>query len=74
MDYTQAELEARIFPSVDIDPMDLMYDDWVIDTSSDCETEDSEPYEDESWMDANALESAGFGTDEDYGGCDDGDW
>ena len=74
MDYTEAELEARIFPSVDVDPMDLMYDDWVIDTSSDCETEDSEPYEDESWMDANALESAGFGTDEDYGGCDDGDW
>ena len=74
MGYTEAELEARIFPSVDVDPMDLMYDDWVIDTSSDCETEDSEPYEDESWMDANALESAGFGTDEDYGGCDDGDW
>jgi len=74
MDYIEAELEARIFPSVDVDPMDLMYDDWVIDTSSDCETEDSEPYEDESWMDANALESAGFGTDEDYGGCDDGDW
>jgi len=45
-----------------------MYDDWVIDTPSDCETEDSEPHEDESWMDANALESAGFGTDEDYGG------
>jgi hypothetical protein len=68
MDYTEAELEARIFPSVDIDPMDLMYDDWVVDTSSDCETEDSEPYEDESWMDGDALASAGFGTDEDYGG------
>jgi len=64
MDYTEAELEARIFPSVDIDPMDLMEDDWVIDTS----TEDSEPYEDESWMDGDALASAGFGTDEDYGG------
>ena len=68
MDYTEAELEARIFPSVDIDPMDLMEDDWVIDTSSDCDTEDSEPYEDESWMDENALASAGFGNDEDYGG------
>jgi len=60
MDYTEAELEARIFPSVDLDPRD-----WE---------EDSEPYEDESWMDADALASAGFGTDEDYGGCDDGDW
>lgn len=54
MDYTEAELEARIFPSVDLDPRD-----WE---------EDNEPYEDESWMDADALASAGFGTDEDYGG------
>ena len=58
MDYTEAELEARIFPSVDIDPMDLMDDEWVIDTESDCE---AEPYEDESWMDGDALASAGFG-------------
>ena len=27
MDYTEAELEARIFPSVDIDPMDFMTDE-----------------------------------------------
>ena len=68
MDYIEAELEARIFPSVDVDPMEIMEEYWVIDTSSDCETEDSEPYEDESWMDSDALASAGFGTDEDYGG------
>jgi hypothetical protein len=60
MDYTEAELEARIFPSVDLDPRD-----WE---------EDCEPYEDESWMDSVALASAGFGNDEDYGGYDDGDW
>ena len=70
MDYTEAELEARIFPSVDIDPMDLMDDEWVIDTESDCEAGNG----DESWMDGDALASAGFGTDEDYGGYDDGDW
>ena len=64
MDYTEAELEARIFPSVDLDPRD-----WEEDSEEDCE-----PYEDESWMDDNALASAGFGNDEDYGGYDDGDW
>jgi hypothetical protein len=58
MDYTEAELEARIFPSVDLDPRD-----WEENFE-----EDSEPYEDESWMDGDALASAGFGTDEDYGG------
>ncbi len=63
MDYTEAELEARIFPSVALDPRD-----WEEDS------EDCEPYEDESWMDDHALASAGFGNDEDYGGCDDGDW
>jgi hypothetical protein len=67
MDYIESEMEARIFPSVDVDPMDLIYDDWVIDTESDCETEE-EPDCDESWMDADALASAGWGTDEDYGG------
>lgn len=60
MDYTEAELEARIFPSVDLDPRD-----WE---------EDCESYEDESWMDADALASAGFGTDEDYGGYDGDDY
>jgi hypothetical protein len=65
MDYTEAELEARIFPSVDLDPRD-----W----EEDFEEQDCEPYEDESWMDDNALASAGFGNDEDYGGYDNGDW
>lgn len=60
MDYTEAELEARIFPSVDLDPRD-----WEEDFE---EQECDEPHEDESWMDADALASAGFGTDEDYGG------
>ncbi len=68
MDYTEAELEARIFPSVDLDPRD-----WEEDSEEDSE-EDCEPYEDESWMDDNALASAGFGNDEDYGGYDNGDW
>ena len=27
MDYIEAELEARIFPSVDVDPMDYMTDE-----------------------------------------------
>ena len=27
MDYLEAELEARIFPSVDVDPMDYMTDE-----------------------------------------------
>jgi len=58
MDYIEAELEARIFPSVDLDPRD-----WEEDAEDDCE-----PIEDESWMDDNALASAGFGSDEDYGG------
>ena len=26
MDYLEAEMEARIFPSVDIDPLDLLED------------------------------------------------
>ena len=62
MDYTEAEMEARIFPSVDLDPRD-----WEEDCEDDCE-----PIEDESWMDDNALASAGFGSDEDYG-CYGGD-
>jgi hypothetical protein len=65
MDYTEAELEARIFPSVDLDPRD-----W----EEDCEEQDNEPYEDGSWMDENALASAGFGNDEDYGGYDGDDY
>ena len=60
-------MEQVLFPSVNVDPMDVIQDDWVIDTESDCETEE-EPYEDESWMDDDALASAGFGTDEAYGG------
>ena len=64
MDYTEAELEARIFPSVDIDPMDFMTDEELD------EQFDNEPDFDDQWADANALASAGWGTDEDYGGGD----
>ena len=36
--------------------------------SGECyEYEDGEPYEDSVWADSNALASAGWGTDEDYG-------
>ena len=35
---------------------------------------DNEPDCDDQWADANALASAGWGTDEDYGGYDEGDW
>ena len=58
MDYTEAELEARIFPSVDIDPMDFMTDEELD------EQFDNEPDCDDQWADANALASAGWGTDE----------
>lgn len=70
MDYIEAELEARIFPSVDLDPRDWEEEDLYImpgDRDDDC---DEEPDDDSSWADANALSSAGFGTDEDYGGTD----
>ena len=64
MDYIEAELEARIFPSVDVDPMDYMTDEELD------EQFDNEPDCDDHWADANALASAGWGTDEDYGGTD----
>ena len=64
MDYIEAELEARIFPSVDVDPMDYMTDEELD------EQFDNEPDCDDQWADANALASAGWGTDEDYGGSD----
>ena len=64
MDYIEAELEARIFPSVDVDPMDYMTDEELD------EQFDNEPDCDDQLADANALASAGWGTDEDYGGTD----
>ena len=47
MDYLEAELEARIFPSVDVDPMDYMTDeelDEQFDVEPDCE---------DKWADVN---------------------
>ncbi len=49
MDYTEAELEARIFPSVDLDPRDWEEEDMYImpgdrdepDSNDDDENEDS---------------------------------
>jgi len=35
---------------------------------NECKAEDDEPDLDPVWADADALASAGFGTDEDYGG------
>jgi len=46
MDYIEAELEARIFPSVDIDPLDF-FEDWVIETDSDCEIEEQQDDDEE---------------------------
>ena len=66
MDYTEAELEARIFPSVDVDPMDYMTDE-ELDEQYGNETYFEDPWS-EAWMDANALESAGMGEDD---GCSD---
>jgi len=65
MDYTEAELEARIFPSVDIDPMDLT--DEQLDEQFGNESYFEDPWS-EAWMDANTLESAGMGEDD---GCSD---
>jgi hypothetical protein len=64
MDYIEAELEARIFPSVDVDPMDYMTDE-ELDEQFDNESYFEDPWS-EAWMDANALESAGMGEDD---GC-----
>ena len=59
--YSDAEMEDVLFPH--------MMTDEELD-----EQFDNEPDCDDQWADANALASAGFGTDEDYGGYDDGDW
>ena len=68
MDYIEAELEARIFPSVDVDPMDYMTDE-ELDVQYDNETYFEDPWS-EAWMDANALESAGMGEDDGGGDID----
>ncbi len=68
MDYTEAELEARIFPSVDVDPMDYMTDE-ELDEQFDNESYFEDPWS-EAWMDANALESAGMGEDDGGGDID----
>ncbi len=60
--YSDAEMEDVLFPH--------MMTDEQLDEQFDCE-----PDIDDSWADANALASAGWGNDEDYGVCDDdGDW
>jgi hypothetical protein len=68
MDYIEAELEARIFPSVDVDPMDYMTDE-ELDEQYGNETYFEDPWS-EAWMDANALESAGMGEDDGGGDID----
>ena len=42
---------------------DLSYDE--------LERDHDEPYEPDNWADGDALASAGWGTDEDYGGYED---
>ena len=59
--YSDAEMEDVLFPH--------MMTDEELD-----EQFDNEPDCDDQWADANALASAGWGTDEDYGGYDEGDW
>ena len=56
--YSDAEMEDVLFPH--------MMTDEELD-----EQFDNEPDCDDQWADANALASAGWGTDEDYGGYDD---
>ena len=68
MDYTEAELEARIFPSVYLDPMD--WEEHLMTDEELDEQFDNEPDCDDQWADAYAFASAGWGTDEDYGGTD----
>jgi hypothetical protein len=63
--YSDAEMEDVLFPH--------MMTDEQLDEQFDNEP-DCEDNWDGAWADANALASAGWGTDEDYGGCDDGDW
>lgn len=41
MDYLEAEMEANIFPSVDIDPLDLLED--FVDEDLDIEEEEESP-------------------------------
>jgi len=43
MDYTEAELEARIFPSVDLDPMDWEEEDLYIMPGDRDDDEDDAP-------------------------------
>ena len=47
MDYLEAEMEARIFPSVDIDQLDLLED--FVDEDLDIEEEEEESPCPEGW-------------------------
>ena len=62
------------------DEMELGVNDWPGDDTSEFDDEpDFDDAGDEPWdgfltdADADVLRSAGYGTDEDYGGCPDGD-
>lgn len=46
-------------------------DDYTDYSHDELERDCDEPYEPDSWADADALASAGLGTDEDYGYCED---
>lgn len=62
---TQEEAEKIAWNEYQKRGVDVQIVEIWVDENSDDENEDNEP--DGSWMDADALESAGHGTDEDYG-------
>lgn len=62
---TQEEAEKIAWDEYQKRGVDVQIVEIWVDENSDDEDEDSEP--DGSWMDEDALSSAGHGTDEDYG-------
>lgn len=62
---TQEEAEKIAFDEYQKRGVDVQIVEIWVDENLDDEDEDSEP--DGSWMDEDALSSAGHGTDEDYG-------
>jgi hypothetical protein len=85
---TQLDLEATPVYNVDFDTMsvnsddideivDILHDNRIVDFTcqrGDAEVEPFDGFRTDAEADADALASAGFGTDEDYGGSNDGGW
>jgi hypothetical protein len=65
--------EVDLTPEIIRDAEGVLWDE--VEAEVDEWDEDREPCEPDNWADGDALASAGFGTDEDYGGYGgDGDW